>query len=142
VIFWDTSAIVPLIIREEQTHSVKNILRDDKEMLVWWGTHTECFSAIQRRKLEQSISDASANHAKQLLKQISTHWTEVMPSQEVRNHAMRLLLRNPLRAADSLQLGAAMTWARARPLQHAFLSYDIKLNKAAEHEGFSVLGDL
>lgn len=42
----------------------------------------------------------------------------------------------PHRAADGLQLAAALTWARGRPPGHAFVSLDARLAEAARREGF------
>jgi hypothetical protein len=44
-----------------------------------------------------------------------------------------------LRAADSLQLGAALVWCRQKPAQRRFLSGDQKLCEAASAVGFAVV---
>lgn len=58
---------------------------------------------------------------------------------EVRNQAIRLLGLHPLRAADALQLAAALVWADRRPRGHPFVCLDAGLREAAHAEGFSVL---
>ena len=62
--------------------------------------------------------------------------TAAAPSAKVREHARRLLLRHPLRAADALQLAAALTWALDRPREHALCTLDTRLAEAAKGEGF------
>jgi len=44
-----------------------------------------------------------------------------------------------LRAPDSLQLAAAMTWCQQRPAKREFVCADQRLSKAAIAAGFSVL---
>jgi len=51
---------------------------------------------------------------------------------------MRLLRIHPLRAADALQLAAALT-AAENPGALAFVSLDDRLSDAARREGFSIL---
>ena len=48
-------------------------------------------------------------------------------------------LKNRLRAADALQLAAALVWCRQRPHGRAFVVADDGLSDAAEAEGFTVI---
>lgn len=82
------------------------------------------------------MSSADSDTTRGLLNRLGRAWTEILPSDEVREHAGRLLDRHPLSAADALQLGAALTWANARPLGHRFLTLDVRLREAAAREGF------
>lgn len=43
------------------------------------------------------------------------------------------------KAADSLQLAAALVWANGHPTSHSFVCLDEKLRDAAHREGFKVL---
>jgi predicted nucleic acid-binding protein len=60
----------------------------------------------------------------------------------VRRHAERLVENHPLRAADALQLGAALTAAENDPTSLDFVTLDRQQAAAAEREGFRVLGIL
>jgi hypothetical protein len=62
----------------------------------------------------------------------------VEPTDDVRIHALRVLRLHPLRAADALQLAAAIVWCRARPYGAAFVCLDDRLRGAAAREGFTV----
>jgi predicted nucleic acid-binding protein len=53
--------------------------------------------------------------------------------------AVRLLEARELRAADSLQLAAALVWCQQRPARRNFVCADERLAKAAEAEGFSII---
>jgi hypothetical protein len=71
-----------------------------------------------------------------ILEKMQEYWTEIEPTDEVRSHARRLLLRHPLRAADSMQLAAALVWADGNPEQNGFICLDQRLRDAARCEGF------
>jgi uncharacterized protein len=51
---------------------------------------------------------------------------------------MRLLRVHPPRAADAVQLAAALVATSEDPSQFAFLTSDRQLREAAEKEGFTV----
>ena len=66
-------------------------------------------------------------------------WTEVLPSNTLRRRAIRLIATHDLRAADSLQLAAALAWAGQEPEGRAFVCLDQRLARAAQAEGFTVV---
>lgn len=136
--FWDTSAIAPLLVTEPASALVRAILKRDVAMLVWWVTPVECLSAIARREREGAFSVGEARQARSLLESLRVAWSEVLPTDPVRDHAARLLLRHPLRAADALQLAAAMTWASGEPRGQGFCTLDERLAEAARGEGFEL----
>jgi hypothetical protein len=53
-----------------------------------------------------------------------------------------MLDKYPLRAADSLQLAAALTWSNKRPAKRSFVSADQRLAEAARVVGFTVFAIL
>jgi hypothetical protein len=53
--------------------------------------------------------------------------------------AETLLARHPLRAADSLQLAAALAWREGHPGAASFVTLDRRLKEAAAIEGFRTL---
>jgi len=57
---------------------------------------------------------------------------------DVRARAQRLLAVHRLRAADSLQLAAALVWCRERPIGVGFVCLDDRLCGAAVREGFTM----
>ena len=73
------------------------------------------------------------------MRTIVEHADTVSPSDELRRRAARLLAVHPLRAADALQLAAALLWCEEQPHAEGFVSLDAKLRDAAHKEGFSVL---
>jgi len=82
---------------------------------------------------------AEADAAISALRRMAGAWEEVTPSELIRGIAQRLLRTHPLRAADSLQLAAAMSAAGQEPAALEFVCLDVRLSAAARREGFTVL---
>ena len=136
MIFWDASAIVPLLLVDGASDEMLGVLRGDNDMMVWWGTPVEVLSALARADRTRAVPSTDLELARRTLRGLTDRWNEVQPSDEVRERAGSVLLRHPLRAADALQLAAALTWARGRPPGHALVSLDARLAEAARREGF------
>jgi predicted nucleic acid-binding protein len=137
--FWDSSAIAPLIASEPSSGPVQELLRSDPQVVVWWGARLECVSALRRREREGALDAAAVEQATGLLDTLADAWSEVLPSDLVRAQAERALAVHPLRAADSLQLAAALTWRREPARQADFVCLDYPLRDAAAREGFTLL---
>lgn len=137
--FWDASAIVPLLLDEPQTQAMLSILDQDSSVLVWWGTPVECMSALSRREREGALLAEHLAQAQDVLRYLKGSWQEVLPSNVLRDVAERLLRVHSLRAADSLQLAAAIIAAEREPSSLQLVSLDERLNDAAAREGFSIV---
>jgi predicted nucleic acid-binding protein len=110
--FWDSSAILPLLVKESTTQFLLELKKSDEEMVVWWGTETECLSALARREREGGLDRTGVSLAEENLAKILSRSYEVQPTTEVRRIARRLLMTHPLRAADALQLASALFFFR------------------------------
>jgi len=137
--FWDTSGIVPLLVVEPSTVTAKSILTGDPSIVVWWGTRTECVSALNRQIRDGSLRTEDERQARQVLQQLGEVWSEVQPSELLRGTAERLLAVHALRAADALQLAAALQWCQHQPRNRDLVSFDGRLRDADYKEGFAVL---
>lgn len=137
--FWDSSAIVPLLVQEASSAEALAWLKDDPDMLVWWGTLVECTSAIARRERDGSLDGSSSVAAFSRLQALTQCWQEVGPVDAVRSLSMRLLRVHDLRAADSLQLAAALVASEAQPASLVFVCLDKRLDDAARLEGLARL---
>lgn len=137
--FWDTSAVVPLVVDEASTPSVRRWLREDRAMTVWALTRTEAFSALCRRHGEGTIDAGGLERARTKLSAFAPHWLEVEDLVEVRRQAERLLLDHPLRAADALQLASAWHWAGGRPRRRELVVLDGPLREAGAAVGFTIV---
>lgn len=141
MIFWDASAIVPLLIAEKTTGHLQALARRDPDMMAWWGSTVECASALARLERDEALDAKGAGLAFQRLGQIAGAWHEVEPSEIVRENAIRFLRVHPLRAADALQLAAAFVAAERRPASLQVITLDQRLADAMRKEGF-VLTDM
>jgi len=89
---------------------------------------------------EQSLSKKAAVSAYERLSAFRDAWHEVQPTIALKETAMRLLRVHVLRAADALQLAAAILAAQGQPAMLAFVCFDERLAAAAGKEGFDTLG--
>lgn len=136
MIFWDSSALTPLLITESESELRESQLRADPRMLVWYGTRAEIESALARRKREGSLDPGAESTARKRLAWLEGAWAEVAPSRQVRDRSLRLLRIHPLRAADAFQLAAALVACGDNPDGWDFRTADLRLRTAAALEGF------
>jgi len=137
--FWDSSAIIPLCLKEKTSEVLKRLMKDDEDIVVWWITRIECLSALSRRQREGVLRSGDEAKTKAVLSALAAIWSEVQPTETVRLRAERLLSIHPLRAADALQLASALIWAQETPRGLGFVCLDQNLRGGALKEGFSVL---
>ena len=137
MIFWDSSALTPLLMTEGDSDMREAQLRGDPVVLVWYGTLVEIESALCRRKREGSLSRDDESKARIRLDMLLESWGEVQPTVAVRDRALRLLRTHPLRAADALQLAAGLVVCQEKTKGFTFLTGDHRLRDAAEAEGFT-----
>lgn len=134
--FWDASALVPLFLVQPASGQLEHAIGQAMPVAIWWGSVVECWSAFARVRREGVIEHDEEREAKQRLDVFRRRCDEVLPSDEVRRLAGTLLIRHPLRAADSLQLSAALIYA-GTPATGEFYSLDERLKEAARLEGLT-----
>jgi predicted nucleic acid-binding protein len=137
--FWDSSAIVPLIVDEPVSTAALAEYRRDPEQAVWWATKVECVSALARLERDGSLGAAAVRAALERLAWLAAAWLEVQPVERSRRIATRLLRVHPLRSADAFQLSAALIVAEDESASVAIVTLDERLAQAAEREGFQVV---
>ena len=108
-------------------------------MATWWDSKVECSSALNRLLREGALEADGFDRVSGRLEALSASWIEVQATEKLRRRALRLLRVHPLRAADALQLAAALVASEENPTTLPFLSSDARLSEAARKEGFSVL---
>lgn len=137
--FWDSSAIVALLVGQPGSEEAGALRERDASMVVWWGTRIECAAAISRLVREKALNAAEAGRVQAQLASLSTAWGEVEPSTMVREQALELVSRHSLKAADALQLAAATVALGAiDSVGTAFVCLDRQLRAAARAEGMSI----
>jgi predicted nucleic acid-binding protein len=98
----------------------------------------ECASAIARLVREGVLAPEGEDQALELLAILGNTWSEVLPAPTLRATVLRLLRVHPLRAADALQLAAALVWMGGAPNGAELVTRDTRLAHAARKEGFAV----
>lgn len=136
--FWDASALLPLLVEEQSSGSLLTLLEHDAGLLAWWGSPIECVSALSRRERERALTVQQVTVAMARLMDLQSGWQEISPTDAVRQLAQRLLRVHPLRAADSLQLAAALVASEGHPESVGFVCLDEKLTEAARREGLAI----
>lgn len=135
--FWDSSAILPLIIKEDSTARMTRSYSEDPDIVVWWATEVECISAVTRLERTGDVNATAVTDVLKRLSRLKGNWNEVQPVESVRKTAKRLLRVHDLRAADSLQLAAAIEASEGQPDSVDLMTLDDRLSGAARREGFS-----
>jgi predicted nucleic acid-binding protein len=140
--FWDSSALVSLLINEPRSDRLKALGQEDPAVAVWWGTPVECTSALVRRERGGSITASARDSGLAALSASASLWLAVGPTAALRDAAVRAVRVHGLSAGDALQLAAALDWAEGRPAGRVLVSLDGEVRSAASAEGFAVLPDL
>lgn len=137
--FWDSSALLPLFVVEPGSGRTRRWLADDPVVVVWMLTLVELLSALARRRRERPDADVAVSSARRDVLAAWERWIEITAVDVVRRHAERLVEIHPLRAADALQIGAALVMAGERSADLEFVTLDDRQAAAATREGFRVL---
>ncbi len=133
--YWDTSALVPLVIAEVETGRMRALLEEDPHIVTWAWTSVEFASAIERRAREGELTREQRRRVLARVAELAEVWDEVTDVLMVRRRALAVLARHPLRAADAAQLGAALVAAPETGEPLGFVCLDERLLDAAEREG-------
>lgn len=136
--FWDSSAIVPLVVQQSSSRRVEQWVAEDGEVVTWTLTPVEVVSALRRLVREDEVTEAAAREAEQLMTDLVRHTHVVADVERVKTLACRALRLHALRWADALQLAAALAWADGHPGGLVLHTFDRPLALAAEREGFTV----
>lgn len=137
--FWDSSALVALLVEEANTRQCEEWIRGDPQIVTWWLSRIECASAINRLCREGNLHESDVRLALKNLQVLSSTFLEVQPIEAVRLSAFRLLRVHPLHVAAALQLAAAILAAGDDRSKLDFVSYDARLTAAADREGLTCL---
>ena len=133
--FWDSSALVPLCVRQGITPEAISLYKAH-DVVVWWSTPVEIASALSRLLRMKQIDGSECAKARKLARVIGDFWSVIQLSDALRRKAVQLVEHYDLRAADSLQLAAALEWCEDVPQGRVFLTADERLRQAAVLSGF------
>lgn len=137
--FWDSSALVPLLVPEARSGEMETLARAERSLTVWWAASIECAAALARYRRERSVPEPALDRAETRLAVLRGDAHRVAPTDLVLDRAHRLVSSHPLRSGDALQLAAALIWCEENPAGEGFVCLDARLREAARREGFSLL---
>jgi predicted nucleic acid-binding protein len=137
--FWDSSSLLPLIVREARSPEAFAWLQAAPVVVSWTLTPVEAVSALCRLLREARISETQARVGEQRLHEIVGIGVVIGDVERIKLRAARLLRVHPLRAADAMQLAAALAWVDGQPSGQTFHTFDERLAFAAQREGFEAL---
>jgi predicted nucleic acid-binding protein len=135
--FWDSSAVVPLLVHQQTSALTDRWLADDPAFSLWTMTPVEITSALWRLR-DGTVQEADAQLAESRALELAAASYTVADIEAVKALARRLVRVHTLRAADALQLGAALVWAGGQPQGKTLHTLDERLALAARREGFVV----
>jgi hypothetical protein len=137
--FWDTSALAALVVEYPISNACRTLYRADPAIAIWTLTRTELVSVAQRLAREGVLNEEDTVRVLGRIELLVARATEITALEAVRDRAERALGLHALRAADALQLGAALVLVRDRPKNRPFVVEDLRLAQAARREGFQVI---
>lgn len=110
--FWDTSAIVPLLVEERFTQRMLVLASDPVARVLWWGTPVEVRAALSRRERAGEFTGELVQESLHAFRAFAQAAREVSTTLGLHSRAERLVRVHPLRAAECQQLAAALAAAR------------------------------
>jgi predicted nucleic acid-binding protein len=137
--FFDTSALVPLIVAQPSSQQARRAYRRFARQVVAWTASIEASGAIYRSVRLGALRESNARRALARLSQLERRWIEILATNRIRHSAISLLENYDLRSADAIQLASALVWCNGKPRNRSFVCFDRKLNEAASAVGFSVI---
>ena len=115
--FWDTSALIRVVLDEEETSRALMLMGEDLNVVISFVTLVEITSALARRH----ATDDQRREAMELLASLEYVWTVIDDYDNIIRLARRLALSHTLRSGDAFQLAAAVLIGgheRAIPFRH------------------------
>ncbi len=131
VIYWDTSAVLATLFREEHSDRAMPVALSDRVHLLSSLTWAETHAVIARLERERLVATALAASAREAFVDARWRRVNVGPDWKLTDALARTWA---LRGADLWHLATAKTLQADRP-DLAFFSFDARLAAAAAGEG-------
>ncbi len=97
--------------------------------------------SVNRLGREHRLREMIAEEARGMLERLASEWLEVEPTYEIRQLTALVSRPHPLKAADALQLAAALRWCEGNTAGVGFVCLDNQLRRASLAEGFDALSE-
>lgn len=81
--YWDSSALMPLVVQEASTAAMRSLLEADGDVVTWWASRVEAASALARLEREAALEARALRAALTRLEALAETWAEVAPTDVV-----------------------------------------------------------
>lgn len=136
--FWDSSALVPLCVKQATSQDLHQLWRESSRIVVWSGATVEIRSALARLHRNGDIDTKGLQFALKKLEAMRRGWREIVTGDKLQSIAEDLPDTHGLRALDSFQLAAALVWCKGKAKGRLFVCDDERLIEAAQKAGFTI----
>lgn len=135
-LYLDTSVIVKLYIREDDSDDIAAAVADAAVVATSVLAYPEAYAAFERRRREKSVSPAALKAARQAFDADWSSWIAVGIDTDLARHSARLAEKHGLRAVDAVHLASfERILTAAEDADVRFLCADDRLSKAARSLG-------
>lgn len=135
--FWDSSALLPLCVPQIRSQKAA-ALYERFAVVAWWASEVEILSGLSRLRRMGDISHEQFAAGKKLATIVAGDWSPLNLTASIVPDASSMLEQYPLRAADALQVAAALVACEHYPGGYAFITADLRQAEAARQVGFAV----
>ncbi len=136
--FWDSSALMPLFVEQYSTETLRSWAEDEDMVVVWALSDVELRWGLARLVREGALALPAVQAIATRIDALFERSAVVDSLASVSQRAKRLLMVHTLRAADALQLAAALIACGDDPIGFDLVTLDARLGEAARREGFTV----
>lgn len=135
-LYLDTSVIVKLYIREDDSDAVAAAVADADMVATSLLAYPEACAAFERRRRDKSVKPSALKAARQAFESDWPSWIAVGIDDDLARQSARLAEQHGLRAADAIHLASfERILATAEDDDVRFLCADDRLSKAARRLG-------
>lgn len=131
-LYLDTSVIVKLYVREDDSDEVSEQVSDAAFVTTSLLAYAETCAALERRRRDRSVTPGRIALARRAFESDWSSWLSVAIDADLVTHAARLAERHGLRAADAIHLASfERVLASTDDDDVRFLCADDRLSRAA-----------
>jgi predicted nucleic acid-binding protein len=82
--YWDSSAIMPLLLLEQSSAAMKDVFSRDRTVFAWWAAEVECVSALARVERERRLNPDDLAFAYRRLQVFCASWYVIQPNEALK----------------------------------------------------------
>jgi predicted nucleic acid-binding protein len=139
VVYLDTSSLVKLYVREEDSPKVADLVRTSKATATSLIAYTEARAAFARRFREKAFTSGEYEHLVSAFDKDWDNYLIVRVTRKLVRFAGELAEKHGLRAFDAIHLSSALTLDQELSTPIIFSSSDRRLQKASKLEDLTQL---